>query len=190
MFDTIDEQAYQLAHNQCKKGSAHESISFLLASSYKPETSQSPHNLFTLCILMPDRFLNGLIILTIIIVIGTLVYRSQPSDKQEEVPGQVETIKEEVTPSTQVKAKIQACRREQGSKKTLATGYIENIGNADLRYVTLEIQWQTRLGTVIEANEIYVLRDESLAPGKRKEFVSATDNRIAERCNVRKVDWW
>ena len=139
---------------------------------------------------MSDRFLTGLITMAVFIVIGTLVYRSQPSDKQEEFTHQVKTIKEETALSTQVKAKIQACRREQGSKKTLATGYIENIGNADLRYVTLEIQWLTRLGTVIEANEIYVLRDESLAPGKRKEFVSATDNRIAVRCNVRKVDWW
>ena len=140
---------------------------------------------------MSDRLLTSLIILVIFVVIGTLVYRSQPSDEQPQVTEQTAPVKQEtVRRSTQLKARIEACRREQGSKKTIAEGYIENIGNADLRYVTLEVQWQNRLGNVIEANEIYVLRDEVLAPGKRKKFVSATDNRIAVRCNVRKVDWW
>ena len=139
---------------------------------------------------MSDRLLTGLIILVVFVVIGTLVYRSQSSDEQPQVTKQTTPVKQEMVRSTQVKAKIEACRREQGSEKTIAEGYIENIGNADLHYVTLEVQWQNRLGNVIEANEIYVLRDEVLAPGKRKKFVSATDNRIAVRCNVRKVDWW
>ena len=139
---------------------------------------------------MSNRFLTGLIVVAVILVIGTLVYRSSPSDKKSELPTQTNAKEVEKPRSTQVKARLESCRRDKGSKQTLAQGYIENIGNADLHYVTLEIQWQNRLGTTIEANEIYVLRDEALAPGKRKEFVSTTDNRIAMRCNVRKVDWW
>ena len=139
---------------------------------------------------MSNRFLTGLIVVAVILVIGTLVYRSLPSDKKSGLHAQTHAKELEKPRSTQVKARLESCRRDKGSKQTLAQGYIENIGNADLRYVTLEIQWQNHLGATIEANEIYVLRDEALAPGKRKEFVSTTDNRIAMRCNVRKVDWW
>ena len=139
---------------------------------------------------MSDRFLIVLIIVAVILVIGTLIYRSAPSDEESEFQGQIQTAEVEKLRSTQVKARLQSCTREKDSKQTLARGYIENIGNADLRYVTLEIQWQDRLGTTIEAKEIYVLRDEVLEPGKRKKFVGTTDNRVAIRCNVRKVDWW
>ena len=139
---------------------------------------------------MSDRFLSVLIIVTVILVIGTLIYRSTPSDDESKFQGHIQSAEAEKLRSTQVKARLQSCAREKDSKQTLVRGYIENIGNADLRYVTLEIQWQDRLGTTIEAKDIYVLRDEVLEPGKRKKFVGTTDNRVAIRCNVRKVDWW
>ena len=139
---------------------------------------------------MSDRLLIWLIVVAVILVIGSLVYRSSSPDKKSEISRNTQTTEMAKPRSTQMKARIDSCRREKDSKQTLAHGYIENIGNADLRYVTLEIQWQDHLGTTIEANEIYVLRDEALAPGKRKEFVGTTKNRKATRCNVRKVDWW
>ena len=139
---------------------------------------------------MSDRFLIGLIIAAVILVIGTLVYRSEPSDEELALQDQIKPVAVEKPRSTQVKARLQSCTRDKDSKQTLAQGYIENIGNANLRYVTLEIQWQDRLGTTIEANAIYVLRDEALEPGKRKKFVGTTENKVAIRCNVRKVDWW
>ena len=139
---------------------------------------------------MSDRLLTWIIVMVVLAVIGTLVYRSQLDKPTPQVTGQVEPIELETARSTQVKARLKNCRREEDDEKTLAEGYIENIGNADLRYVTLEVQWLNRIGTIVEANEIYVLRDEALPPGERKTFISTTSNRIAVRCNVRKVDWW
>ena len=139
---------------------------------------------------MSDHLLTWITAFTVLVVLGALLYRSQTTVPQSQVTSQLAPIEQAPLRSTQVKARIDSCRREQIDEKTLVEGYIENIGNADLRYVTLEIQWLNRIGTIIESNEIYVLRDETLSPGQRKTFISSTNNQIATRCNVRKVDWW
>ena len=138
---------------------------------------------------MSDRLLTGIISIVVIAVIGTLAWRAQ----QEAAPATSSAIEiateEGEARSIQFKARIEACRRE-GEGKTIAEGYIENIGNDDMRFATLQILWLNRVGEVIEANEIYVLRDEILPPGARKSFFSTTDNRVAVSCNVKKIDWW
>lgn len=139
---------------------------------------------------MSDRLLTGIIAGAVIIVIGTLAWRSQLSGETVTATTPEKAVTEEEARSTQFRARIEACRREKDDPRTFAEGYIENIGNAEIRYVTLEVRWLNRLGEVIESNEIYVLRDEVLAPGARKRFVSTTGNRVAVSCNVRKVDWW
>lgn len=138
---------------------------------------------------MSDRILTGLIALAVVLVIGTLAYRSQISEPPVQVTSTPAATETKTKRSTQLRARIEKCRREDNGK-TFADGYIENIGNADLHFVTVEVRWIDRLGNIVEANELYVLRDETLAPGARKQFISTTENTVAVTCKVRKVDWW
>ena len=139
---------------------------------------------------MSNHLITWITTLIVIAVISILAYRSQTTAPTSQVNSHTPPKEQTTLRSTQVKARINSCRRIQTDEKTLAEGYIENIGNTDLSYVTLEIQWLNKIGTIIESKEIYVLRDEKLTPGQQKNFISSTSNQIATRCNVRKVDWW
>ncbi len=94
---------------------------------------------------MSNHLLTWITTLIVIAVISILAYRSQTTAPTSQVNSNTPPKEQTTLRSTQVKARINSCRRIQTDEKTLAEGYIENIGNTDLRYVTLEIQWLNRI---------------------------------------------
>lgn len=136
---------------------------------------------------MSDRAIGILIGCVLIAVLGTLGVRMYL--KKDEAPVQVEqTAKKKQKQETLVRVKVTECVRRYG--RTEATGYIENVGNVDLHYVTVNSIWKNTAGLVIQTNVVYALKNGKLAPGQRKEYHDVTDLVTATKCNAEPIDWW
>ena len=138
---------------------------------------------------MSDRLLTVLIVIAVAGIVGTLAWRGYfPEEAEETVVEQTVEAPVEAR-SMQIRARLLSCDRGEGGK-TIARGIITNIGNADLHFVTVNVHWLNSLGQAVEINEVYVLNDEKLPPGKEKSFINATTKTTAASCNVEKVNWW
>jgi hypothetical protein len=139
---------------------------------------------------MTSQNLSFLITVVVVLVVGTLVYRTWPATDAGNsgltIPG---NRNEEAERSTQVKAILTECNRSQGAR-TIAKGHITNIGNVDLHYVTVKVLWLNSTGFLVEANETYALNNEILPPGESREFIDVTRKVSAVKCNVETIDWW
>lgn len=139
---------------------------------------------------MTDQKLTIMIVVAVMLVVGTLLYRDWPKLGVEESALTVpEKTVSEPKRSTQVKAILTECNKRPGAK-TMAKGHITNVGNVDLHYVTVKFLWMNSAGLLVEAKETYVLNDEILPPGESRPFVDFTRKVSAVRCNVETVDWW
>lgn len=98
-----------------------------------------------------------------------------------------ETATEE-RPRTAVRAWLTDCKRVYG--RTESIGYIENVGNVDLHYVTVTSIWKNAEGQVIGTDTVYALQNDELAPGERRTFHDVTRLTSAQKCNVEPLDWW
>ena len=85
-------------------------------------------------------------------------------------------------------ATIRECGKS--NNRIEARGYIENTGNVDLNYVKVKVIWMNKFGLVLEANEMYALNNEVLAPGERKNFTDVTERSSVTQCNVEPLDFW
>jgi hypothetical protein len=139
---------------------------------------------------MSDRLLTGFITLIVAIIVGTLVYRAYfPEEKKVQTVAPTEVPPPEEAVSTQIKARLTSCDRAEGGK-TVAKGHVTNIGNVDLHFISVRVHWLNSADQTIEANDVFVLNDEILAPGDKKTFINATTKTSAVRCNVESIDWW
>lgn len=139
---------------------------------------------------MTNQKLTVLIAFAVVLVVGTLLYRDWPQLRAEDpilpVP---ENAGSEPKRSTQVKARLTECNKRPGGK-TSAEGLIINVGNVDLHYVSVKILWLNSAGLLVEAKETYVLNNEILRPGDKRQFTEFTQKVSAVRCNVETIDWW
>ena len=62
---------------------------------------------------MSDHLLTWITAFTVLVVLGALLYRSQTTVPQSQVTSQLAPIEQAPLRSTQVKARIDSCRREQ-----------------------------------------------------------------------------
>ena len=143
---------------------------------------------------MTNQKLTVLIAVVVVLVVGTLLYRtlyskSSGAAADHSTLGILERLDSEPERSTQVKAVLTECNRNQGGR-TIAKGHITNIGNVDLHYVTVKVLWLNLTGLLVEANETYALNNEILPPGKTREFMDVTRKVSAVKCNVETIDWW
>ena len=131
--------------------------------------------------------MNIAIILALLSLLGYIVYERF---LRPQVVVVAEPIVEELSPNKRpaVWAKLSSCERVQN--RTRLKGYVENIGNTDLSFVTVTALWKDTNGLVIESAIIYVVKDVVLAPGERREFEASAEKDRAARCNVELLDWW
>ena len=135
---------------------------------------------------MSDRAISILIAVVVLAVMGTLGIRYYLT--REEAPQVVEQAPaKKEKPQTAVDVGVTRCERK--NDRTESTGYIQNVGNVDLHYVTVNAIWKDGNGLVIKTDLIYALNDGKLAPGERKVFHAFTDLPAA-KCNAEAVDWW
>lgn len=139
---------------------------------------------------MTDQKLTILIVVVVVLVVGTIVFRNWPQLSEEgsalPVP---EKSSSEPKRSTLVKAVLTECNKRPGARTT-AKGHITNVGNVDLHYVTVKLMWLNSVGLLVEAKETYALNNEILPPGESRPFMDFTQKVSAVRCNVETVDWW
>ena len=139
---------------------------------------------------MTNQKLTALIASLVVLVVGTLLYRDWPQLRAEDSSLPVpEKSASEPQRSTQVKATLTECNKRPGAK-TSAKGYITNVGNVDLHYVSVKLLWLNSAGLLVEAKETYVLNNEILPPGESRQFMDFTQKVSAVRCNVETIDWW
>ncbi|HAT25927.1 MAG TPA: hypothetical protein DCS89_02840 [Gammaproteobacteria bacterium] len=139
---------------------------------------------------MTDQKLTILIVVVVVLVVGTIVFRNWPQLSEEgsalPVP---EKSSSEPKRSTLVKAVLTECNKRPGARTT-AKGHITNVGNVDLHYVTVKLLWLNSVGLLVEAKETYALNNEILPPGESRPFMGFSQKVSAVRCNVETVDWW
>jgi len=102
----------------------------------------------------------------------------------------VESPDEVVTPNTRTaaRAKVLSCTRVYN--RIQLKGYVENIGNTDLSFVTVTALWKDENSRVVESAIVYAVKDMILSPGERSEFEASSEKSRAARCNVELLDWW
>lgn len=129
----------------------------------------------------------------VIVVVGGLLFRawqSRPGPAAITVtPSRVERTAE-VETHTGVRVRVETCRRDADRAQTRMAGYIENIGNVDLHYVTVKSIWKDRDGGLITTDTLYALNDAILEPGARKPFEDISERSGVARCNAEALDWW
>lgn len=135
---------------------------------------------------MSDRALAILIAIVVVAVMGALgvwqyLGRQQQAPQISKPP--VKTVKAQ----TLVEVNVTQCERNKG--RTEITGYIRNVGNVDLHYVTVDAIWKDAVGLPIKTDLVYALTNEKLPPGASKPFHAFT-NLPAAKCNAEAVDWW
>ena len=139
---------------------------------------------------MTNQKLTILIVVVVVAVVGTLLYRDWPQSVVEDSALTVpEKASSEPKRSTQVKAILTECNKRRGAKTTMK-GHITNVGNVDLHYVTVKLLWLNSAGLLVEAKETYVLNNEILPPGESRPFIDFSQKVSAVRCNVETIDWW
>ena len=69
-------------------------------------------------------------------------------------------------------------------------GYVENRGNTPVQFVKLQVVWLDEKDKALEYDEIYVVTENVLMPGKKVNFQSSKRNILIAKCNVRVQDWW
>lgn len=136
---------------------------------------------------MSDRAMAILIALVVIAVMGTLGVRYYLDSQQPAQPEKKQTENQEKA-QTAVAVRVTHCGRDENGR-TYMTGYIDNVGNVDLHYVTVNAIWKNADGLPISVDRIYALRSGTLAPGASKQFQAFT-NLPAARCNAEALDWW
>lgn len=135
---------------------------------------------------MSDRAISILIALVVLAALGTLGVHYYLGN--EAAPQQVPTApRQTTTPKTAVDVRVTRCERHNA--RTESSGYIENVGNVDLHFVTINVIWKNSSGLVIETDSTYALNNGKLSPGDRKAFRAFT-NLPAARCNAEALDWW
>jgi hypothetical protein len=139
---------------------------------------------------MTDQKLTILIVVVVVLVLGTIVFRNWPQLSEEEfalpLPEKTSSAPKR---STLVKAVLTECNKRPGARTT-AKGHITNVGNVDLHYVTVKLMWLNSVGLLVEAKETYALNNEILPPGESRSFIGFSQKVSAVRCNVETVDWW
>lgn len=136
---------------------------------------------------MSSRALGGAVVLALLAFLGYLLfeeYRPEPVKVVAIEP--VVEVEEVKRPA--VRVKVPTCERTQ--MRIQLQGYVENIGNTDLSYVTVTVLWKNDAGRVIETDTVYAVKDSPLAPGERREFAAATENSRVSRCNAELLDFW
>ena len=138
---------------------------------------------------MKDRTLTLLIAGVVVVVVGVLMYRANSGSEKEPVKADVPVLEQKGEPRrTSAWAMIRECGKS--NNRIEARGYIENTGNVDLNYVKVKVIWMNKYGLVLEANEMYALNNEVLAPGERKNFTDVTERTSVTQCNVEPLDFW
>lgn len=122
------------------------------------------------------------------LVLGILLYRAWLAGVAPSEPAADEDASTAVAPRTAVRVKLTECRRVYG--RTESTGYIENVGNVELHYVTVTSIWKNAQGQVIGTDTVYALQSDELAPGERRVFHDVTTLTTAQKCNAEPLDWW
>ena len=127
-----------------------------------------------------------LIAVVVAAVMGFLGYRYYQQENQPPPEEHKAAVKKE-KPNTAVYVRVTQCDRK--NDRTESTGYIENVGNVDLHYVSINAIWKNADGLIIKYDRVLALNNGTLAPGKRKTFHAFTEAPAA-RCNAEAVDWW
>lgn len=135
---------------------------------------------------MSDRAISILIALVVLAVMGTLGVRYYMNRDLTTQTVKTAPPKKE-KPRTSVEVRVTQCERK--NDRTGSSGFIENTGNVDLHYVTVNAIWKDANGLVIETDRIYALNNGKLEPGQRKKFQAFT-TLPAAKCNAEAVDWW
>jgi hypothetical protein len=137
---------------------------------------------------MNDRTLTALIVITVLAVVGWLVYRDNLEDEALDTRAPKAEVEIEKR-TTHVHSWLTDCNRS-GNSRMIANGLIRNAGTTDLHYVTVKVLWINAQGLLVEANELYALNNEVLKPGETVGFTDTTEKLSATQCNVESVDWW
>ena len=131
--------------------------------------------------------MNIAILLALMALVGYIAFeryfKAQPA--QESSPA---TVAPASTKQPALRARMSSCERVYN--RTQLRGYVENTGNTDISFVTVTALWKDLNGRVIESAVVYVVKDQVLAPGERREFEASADKDRAARCNVELLDWW
>lgn len=127
-----------------------------------------------------------LIAIVVLAVMGWLGARYYMNENQPQ-PVEHKTPKKTVKKETAVQVRVTNCSRKDG--RTEMTGYIDNVGNTDLHYVTVDAIWKDAQGLPIKTDRLYALNNGKLAPNKSKKFHAFTELPAA-KCNAEAVDWW
>ncbi|MCB1645782.1 MAG: FxLYD domain-containing protein [Pseudomonadales bacterium] len=136
---------------------------------------------------MSDRTISIIIGIAILALIGYLVKVTY----FEEVapPAEVVVVKEEAPKKKPgVRAAVEDCSQRDG--RTEMTGYVENVGNTRLSFVTVTTLWKNAQGLVIERGTVYVVQEDILNPGERRSFHDVSEKTTVVKCNVEVADWW
>ena len=136
---------------------------------------------------MSDRAVAVLIVVVVVAIMGTLGVRYY-LDSRQPVQEEEKQTEDQSKSQTAVAVRVTHCGRDE-SGRTQMTGYIDNVGNVDLHYVTVNAIWKNADGLPISIDRIYALRSGKLAPGASKQFQAFT-YLPAARCNAEAVDWW
>ncbi|HKI75239.1 MAG TPA: FxLYD domain-containing protein [Pseudomonadales bacterium] len=137
---------------------------------------------------MSDKALALLIAIVVVAVMGTIGVRYYMK-RELQVPEVAAPAPAREKPQTLVRVHMTSCQRGSDNRIEM-TGDIENVGNVDLHYVTVNVIWKNAEGLAIKADLIYALTNSQLAPGGKKTFHAFTDLTTAARCNAEAVDWW
>jgi hypothetical protein len=138
---------------------------------------------------MSDRALTIIAVLSILVVVGGLLWRSLPDSTSEETESKLD---QEVTIApksiSRVIAKVQDC--SQVGHRTRLTGYVVNTGNTTLSLVTVQSLWKNNAGLVLARGLVYVVsRENPLEPGERRAFEDVTKLSSVRKCNVEPLEW-
>jgi hypothetical protein len=136
---------------------------------------------------MSDRAMNIAIILSLGLLVSYIVYERF---FRPEVVVIIEPVEEILVPDTRTAARAKVSSCERVNSRTQLKGYVENIGNTNLSFVTVTALWKDQNALVIETAIIYVVKDVILKPGQRREFEASAEKSRAARCNVELLDWW
>jgi energy-converting hydrogenase Eha subunit F len=136
---------------------------------------------------MSSRALGSAIALALLALLAYLLDATYRPDEVKVVADEVVVEAQEVKRPA-VRVKVPSCEKTQ--MRIQLQGYVENIGNTDLSYVTVSVLWKNDSGRVIATDTVYAVKDQPLAPGERRDFVAATENSSVSRCNAELLDFW
>jgi len=137
---------------------------------------------------MRARPLTVIIVITVVIVIGTLLYLArQPAPTATPVAAPVASS----APAHRTTLRVEMRGCDRVGSRTRVWGVVRNTGDVTIAAVTVQSIWKNPAGDTLDTGLVYAVgKTNPLKPGEAIEFEDTTDLRGVTRCNVRPLDYF